>query len=71
MKKHDFVYIFYGLKIILIAFAVIGFMFGIVWLFIHYHRFAFGFLIVVGVFALIGIAWVIGQNKYWDEEKGK
>jgi uncharacterized membrane protein YqjE len=71
MKKHDFVYIFYGLKIILSAFVIIAFIFGIVWLFLHYQRFAFGFMIVAGIAVLIGFAWVIGQNKYWDEEKVK
>jgi uncharacterized membrane protein YqjE len=69
MKKRDFLYIFYGLKIIVGAFAFIAFIFGVGWLFVHYHRFATGFIIVWSLAALIGVAWGIGEHKYWDEEK--
>jgi hypothetical protein len=70
LKKCDFLYIFYGLKIIVGAFAFIAFIFGVGWLFVHYHRFATGFIIVWSLAALIGVAWVIGQQKYWDEDNG-
>jgi uncharacterized membrane protein YqjE len=70
MKKRDFLYIFYGLKIIFSALAVLAFIFGVVWLFVHYHRFAIGFSLVVAVFGITCFAWAIGQQKYWDEDKG-
>jgi uncharacterized membrane protein YqjE len=70
MKKRDFVYIFYGLKIIVCAFAVIAFSFGVVWLFLHYDRFAIGFSVVAGFAVIILIAWAIGENKYFEEDNG-
>jgi uncharacterized membrane protein YqjE len=69
MKKRDFRYIFYGLKIIFGAFAVLALIFGVGWLFVHFHRFAMGFMIVIVLATIISFAWAIGQNKYWEEEK--
>jgi uncharacterized membrane protein YqjE len=69
MKKRDFRYIFYGLKIIFGAFALIAFIFGVGWLIVHFHRFAIGFTIVFVLAALIMFAWAIGENKYFEEEK--
>jgi accessory gene regulator protein AgrB len=69
MKKRDFRYIFYGLKIIVSAFAVLALIFGVGWLITHFHWFAIGLSIICSLGFLISFAWVIGQHKYWDEEK--
>jgi hypothetical protein len=68
MKKHDFRYIFYGYKIILIALFIIGFIYGSVWLFLHFHRFAVGFTMIFGLVSISAFAWVIGENKYSGEK---
>jgi hypothetical protein len=68
MKKRDFRYIFYGYKIIIIALLIIGFVFGLVWLFLHFHRFSIGFSVVVGFASITGLAWAIGENKYWGND---